>query len=160
MKREYGTNGNNWERARLERMASIKARIVKAMRSRRARSQLFPFVPYSLFILIIAFPVFQEKKIIGRWDLTIEGSAGSYPSWLEVSNSGDLLTGRFVGRWGAVQPVKSIRFDGNLFEMTIDQKWENWPHDLVFKGKMEGGRLRGTTVWSGEEQDWAASQAP
>jgi len=29
LKREYGTNGNNWER----------------------RSQLFPFVPYSLFVI-------------------------------------------------------------------------------------------------------------
>jgi len=78
---------------------------------------------------------------------------------LEVSKSGDLLTGRFVGRWGAVHPVKNIRLDGQRFEMTVDQKW-GWPHDLVFKGKLEDGRLSGTTLWSGEGQVWTASRAP
>jgi Domain of Unknown Function (DUF1080) len=120
---------------------------------------LFPFVSCSLLILLTLTSI-QRKNISGRWDITVNGSTGSYPCWLEVSNSGDLLTGRFVGRWGAVHPVKSIRFDGHTFELTIDQKGENWPHDLIFKGKFADGRLSGTTLWSGEEQVWTASRAP
>jgi len=158
MKRESGANGNKSRVRRLPACLSSGDGIGQGWHAGSLRTRLL--FPYSLFLLIIALPVFQVKNITGRWDMTVEGSAGSYPSWLEVSNSGGQMTGRFVGRWGAVHPVKSIRFDENMFEMTIDQKTENWPHDLVFKGKLEGGRLSGTTVWSGEKQVWTAARAP
>src|SRR5262245_932211 len=119
----------------------------------------------NLFCLLCTFVVFvvnplQLDKILGRWDLTINGADGSYPSWLEVARSGDQLSGRFVGRWGAVQPVKSIRFDGAQIDFVIDRVAEDWPHDLIFKGKLTDGRLDGTTRWNSEEQHWTAARAP
>src|SRR5262245_5103676 len=159
MKREYGTNENRFWVLGLGFWV-LGSMLESAPKPKTQHPKPILFVPYSLFILIIAFPLMYQKNISGRWDITVEGSAGCYPDWLEVSNSGDLLTGRFVGRWGAVHPVKSIRFDGHLFELIIDRKWENWPHDLVFKGKLADGRLSGITTWSGEEQLWTASRAP
>jgi len=38
MKRDYGTNGNNWERARLERMPFTKRFSIEGMRSRDERA--------------------------------------------------------------------------------------------------------------------------
>src|SRR2546425_1089281 len=42
----------------------------------------------------------QERAvpaIVGRWDLTVSDSGGSYPSWLEVTKSGHkTLVGRLV----------------------------------------------------------------
>jgi 3-keto-disaccharide hydrolase len=118
--------------------------------------------PYCIFIILFVFVVnpIQLEKIIGSWDLTINGADGSYPSWLEVARAGDRLNGRFVGRWGAVQPVKNIRFDGERIDFALDRAENDWPHDLIFNGKLSDGRLSGTTHWSGEEQRWTASRAP
>ena len=42
-----------------------------------------------------------NAPVIGRWDLTVTGKDGAYPSWLEVSLSGHrTLVGRFVGGGG------------------------------------------------------------
>src|SRR5262245_22283603 len=101
----------------------------------------------------------QEAKVTGRWDLTVRGGAESYPGWLEVSKTGAGLSGRYVGRWGAVQAVKSVSFDGARLEFVIDREGD-WPHDLIFKGRLSDDRLSGTTLWNGEEQSWTASRAP
>src|SRR5262245_57484585 len=88
----------------------------------------------------------QEDKVTGRWDLTVRGGAESYPGWLRVSKTGGGLSGRYVGRWGAVQAVKSISFDGARLEFVIDRGGD-WPHDLIFKGLLSADRLSGTTLW-------------
>ena len=39
----------------------------------------------------------QEAPIVGRWDLTVHGSDGDYPAWLEVRRSGyRTLVGSYV----------------------------------------------------------------
>jgi hypothetical protein len=115
----------------------------------------------SLFVFFVVnpLPASQSEKILGRWDLTVTGMHGSYPCWLEISKSGDRLTGRFVGRWDAAQPVKSIRLDSGELEFVIAREG-GWPHDLIFKGRLSDGRLSGTTYWNGEEQSWTAARAP
>ena len=42
------------------------------------------------------------EELIGRWDLTVTGDRGSYPSWMEVKLSGNrALVGAFVSAGGA-----------------------------------------------------------
>jgi hypothetical protein len=101
----------------------------------------------------------QAEKVTGRWDLTVKGGAGEYPAWLEVTRAGDRLSGRFVGRWGSVQPVKSINVDGERLEFIVGREG-GWPHDLIFKGRMLKDRLSGATHWNGEALRWTASKAP
>ncbi len=49
--------------------------------------------------------------IIGRWDITVNAGAQSYPSWLEVRKSGRaMLVGSFVGRSGSARPISKIEF--------------------------------------------------
>jgi hypothetical protein len=56
-----------------------------------------------------------QPPVLGRWDLTVHGSSGDYPSWLEVTEKDGQLVGRFVGRVGSVRAVKSVSFtDGTL----------------------------------------------
>jgi Domain of Unknown Function (DUF1080) len=134
----------------------------KTKNTQNRRSSLFCALCTFVFFVVNppAAPLpMQAEKVTGRWDITVTGSDGSYPSWLEISKSGDHLTGRFVGRWGAVQPVKSIRFHAGQLEFAIDREG-GWPHDLIFKGNLSADRLSGTTHWSGEEQSWTASRAP
>jgi hypothetical protein len=122
-------------------------------------------IPWLSILLLFTSVIFsggvgiQAEKVTGRWDLTVKGSAGEYPAWLEVTRAGDRLSGRFVGRWGSVQPVKSINFDGEQLEFVVDREG-GWPHDLIFKGRWLKVRLSGATYWNGEEQRWTASKAP
>jgi hypothetical protein len=134
----------------------------KTKHSKNERAGLFcVFCTFVFFLVnpLISFLPMQVEKVIGRWDITVTGSNGSYPNWLEISKSGDRLAGRFVGKWDAAQPVKSIRFEDGQLEFVIDREG-GWPHDLIFKGNLSDGRLSGTTHWSGEEQSWIASRAP
>ncbi|MGQ0639721.1 MAG: hypothetical protein ACT4P6_02970, partial [Gemmatimonadaceae bacterium] len=49
--------------------------------------------------------------ILGRWDFTVTGSGGPYPSWLEVMSSGySSLVGRFVGAGGSARPVGKVEY--------------------------------------------------
>ncbi len=119
---------------------------------------LCTFVIFVVNPTVSSLPM-QIETVLGRWDITVTGKDGSYPSWIEISDSGDHLTGRFVGRWDAAQPLKSIRFDAGQLEFIIAREG-GWPHDLIFIGRLSDGRLSGTTHWSGEEQRWRATRAP
>ena len=54
-------------------------------------------------------PAKQPPTLIGRWDLTVSGADGKYPSWLEVQRSGyRTLVGSYVGRFGSARPISKI----------------------------------------------------
>jgi len=130
----------------------------------------FLTVRYIFIFILMSFtlPVLNaqhlESALIGRWDLTVQGSDGNYPSWLEVSRSGNYtLIGRFVGRSGSVRPISEVTFDhdSGSFSFTIPPQWENRDTDLYFEGTVEKGRLKGwTTNAGGDRLDWTAVRAP
>ena len=54
----------------------------------------------------VAQPPREVSPLEGRWDLTVHGPQGDYPSWLEVRRSGyRTLVGSFVGQFGSVRPI-------------------------------------------------------
>jgi hypothetical protein len=61
-------------------------------------------------------PTLSAPAIVGRWDLTVHGARGDYPSWLEVWTSGnEHLVGQFVGSGGSARPVSLVEFaDGKV----------------------------------------------
>ncbi len=70
-------------------------------------------LPASLILILIllisgSLPANSFKpgaEAIGKWNLTIEMDAGSYPGWLEITRSGfHTLTGSFVGYEGSARP--------------------------------------------------------
>src|SRR5438270_898157 len=60
-----------------------------------------------------------EAPVAGRWDLTFHGRDGDYPSWLEVTETGGKLAGRFVGRTGSAFPVRAVEFTGDTLVVTL-----------------------------------------
>jgi hypothetical protein len=100
--------------------------------------------------------------LIGRWDLTIDGEDGPYPSWLEVQLRTKLeLMGRFVGRLGSVRHVGAIDYDDGRVELAVPVQYEPGPRDLRFEGRLVGDRLEGTTVSTGGNTlRWTGARAP
>ena len=104
----------------------------------------------------------ESSALLGRWDITVEGKAGDYPSWLEVRKSGyKTLVGSFVGQFGSARPVSEIRFDGKEMRFQIPPQWENRDRDLVFEGTLVEGELSGVaTDGEGGLLKWTAVRAP
>jgi hypothetical protein len=100
--------------------------------------------------------------IIGRWDLTVQGAKGPYPSWLEVTLSGSrTLVGRFVGGGGSARPISRVDFANGSLRFSIPPQWEKESADLVLDATLTGDRLQGTIVTpAGERHHFTGRRAP
>jgi hypothetical protein len=116
----------------------------------------------------IAAPLAQQPEtgfadpLLGRWDLTVQGPDGAYPSWLEVSLRKETeLMGRFVGQFGSNRHIAEITYLGGELTFRIPPQYEQRKSDLIFKGKLVGDRLEGTTDdGSGKTIKWSGVRAP
>jgi hypothetical protein len=72
--------------------------------------------------------------VLGRWDLTVHGADGAYPSWLEIMLRKETeLMRRFVGRFGSNRHAAEVTYrDGNLL-IRIPVQYEDNKTDLVFR---------------------------
>jgi hypothetical protein len=114
-----------------------------------------------LAIPVVAKDLAPSTQIIGRWDLTIEGTDGPYPSWLEVTERGGKLEGRFVGRFGSARPILEIEFRGENLRFRLPRQYEQRQADLEFTGTLHQGKLHGKTVGEdGRELTWTGVPAP
>src|SRR4030095_1160121 len=65
-------------------------------------------------------PETPPPPLLGRWDLVVSDSGGTYPSWLEVTRSGyNALVGRFVGQSGSARPIGNVAYDNGAFSFAI-----------------------------------------
>ncbi len=101
-------------------------------------------------------------RVVGRWDLRVQGKDGVYPSWLEVTTSGyRVLVGRFVGRVGSARPISRVDYANGKLRFSIPPQWDREAADLQFEGALAGDRLTGTiTLPSGEKDSFTGARAP
>ena len=104
----------------------------------------------------------NPASIIGRWDVTVHGADGDYPSWFEISRSGrKTLVGGYVGQFGSVRPVSRVDFENGKFRFTVPPQWEHRTDDVTYEGRIDGEFLRGeTTDDHGKRVAWEARRAP
>lgn len=128
---------------------------------------LFPVFALILVVLVScrtqAQPEAVNEQVIGRWDITVRGPEGDYPSWLEIHKSGlSTLVGRYVGRVGSARPISEIRYSekDHAFSFTIPPQWEERA-DPQFRFTLENGQLSGwTTDAEGTKLQWTGVPAP
>ena len=72
----------------------------------------------------------------------------SYPSWLEVRQSGyRTLVGSFVGRTGSARPISLVEFENGRIRVLACRRNGKKRTDLQrFEGRLEGDVLRGETT--------------
>ncbi len=100
--------------------------------------------------------------VLGRWDLTVQAPDGAYPSWVEITLRKETeLMGRFVGRFGSMRHIAQIDYRDGELSFRVPVQYESNPTDLIFKGKLEGDQLRGTTGdVGGKTLTWVGRRAP
>lgn len=115
----------------------------------RGKHGQMPGLLGSFFVCLFAFTsaggAQKATTIVGRWDLTVQGTDAPYTSWLEVTDAGGKLQGRFVGRFGSARPVKQIEFSDGKLKFSLPPQYEKMKIDLVFEGKLVGAKLEGAT---------------
>jgi hypothetical protein len=103
-----------------------------------------------------------NAPILGAWDLTVQGANGPYPSWVEVTLSGNrTLVGRFVGGGGSARPIARVEFANNVMRFAIPPQWDAKNDDLRFEGTYANDQLTGTIITpAGDTQRFTAVRAP
>jgi hypothetical protein len=107
-------------------------------------------------------PVPADARFIGKWDVTVQGPKGSYPSWFEIRRSGRRsLVGAYVGQFGSARPIGHVETTGDNMRFVVPPQWEDRKTDVVYDGKIDGEQIKGTTTGDkGERLDWIAKRAP
>lgn len=130
-----------------------------------------PFLSFMISALIPVFipgsaaqspqPGFADA-VLGRWDLTVQASDGPYPSWLEIMLRKETeIMGRFVGRVGSMRYLSQVGYRNGELVFRAPVQYERNSSDLVFKGRLVGDRLQGTTEDArGTTLSWTAVRAP
>jgi hypothetical protein len=100
--------------------------------------------------------------VVGRWDITVHGAGGDYPSWLEVRESGyRTLVGSFVGRTGSARPISQVELEDGRLRFSLPPQWEKRTDLQHVDGRLEGDVLRGeTTDEQGRRALWEGRRAP
>ncbi len=117
-------------------------------------------------LVTIAVPVAAQAQagapIIGRWDLTVQGTDRSYPSWVEVTLSGHkTLVGRFVAGGGSARPISKVTYDNGAVRFSLPPQWEIEPTDVQVTATLANDKLTGTIVQpNGEKHSFTGVRAP
>jgi hypothetical protein len=126
---------------------------------------------FLLFLIVMTYAALGARQapelgfadaVLGRWDVTVQGTDGPYPSWLHVHLRRETeLQGQFVGRFGSVRNVTKIDYRAGTLVVEVPIQYEKNKSDLHFEGKLVGGKLEGTTQGEdGKTLTWTAVHAP
>lgn len=101
------------------------------------------------------------EAMLGRWDVTVCGAEGCWPSWFELTRGRAGLAMRFVSRVGGARPVRALEVYGDGIGFAVPPWMEDPRPDPVFRGRFNGRWFTGT-VRDGTADDltWTAVRSP
>jgi hypothetical protein len=103
----------------------------------------------------------QDAPFLGRWDLTLKTPDRESPSWIDIEQKNGQLSALFTGRWGNARPLPKIEVHGDQISFVSPKEEESSKADIVFQGRLEGGKLSGTTTGQdGAPWTWTGVRAP
>ena len=131
------------------------------------RRNIFLAIYLALFLLIqLPFATrsaaqTSDQKFLGRWDLTLHTPQRDYPSWIEITKDNGQFQIRMVSRWGHARPLPKLEISNGNILFVSPKEEEDRKDDMVFKGKLIGDRLVGTTTGQdGTHWQWNGVRAP
>jgi Domain of Unknown Function (DUF1080) len=133
------------------------------------RRKMFVFASVALIVVVQLYFAKRshaqangsDQSFLGRWDLTLTTPEREYPSWLEITQEGGQFHARFVSRWGHARPLPKVEISNGHILFVSPKDEEERKDDMVFDGKLSGGKLAGTTTGpDGTPWQWAGVPAP
>ena len=99
---------------------------------------------------------------LGRWDITVAGPDGDYPSWLEIRLRTEWeVMAQLVGQFGSARHATEVSLNDDTLEIRVPVQYESGDQDLVFTAVRQDGGLAGTVkMGDGTTLDWRGSRAP
>ena len=87
----------------------------------------FYVLPMLLFALAASTSA-QHSPYAGRWDLTVTPATGAaFPQWMEITEKGGKLDGRFQPRGGAWRPLVAAKADNGHLTLTLAEATPRGP---------------------------------
>jgi hypothetical protein len=103
----------------------------------------------------------STRAFLGRWDLSLKTPKGELPSWIDVLEEQGHLKVVMVGLSDHATELKKVDLKNGEIEFLSPKGEEGFSDDTVFKGKMNGGQLVGTTSTpNGTSWHWTGRRAP
>ena len=101
------------------------------------------------------------RPFLGRWDLSIQAPSRELPSWIEVSEEQGRLKVVMVGLTDHATELKKADLNDGQIEFLSPKGEEGFSDDLLFKARLVGGQLVGTTGSpNGTSWQWTGRKAP
>jgi len=101
------------------------------------------------------------KPFLGRWDLSIKSPKGELPSWIEISEEHAQPKVVMVGVSDHATPLAKVEIKDGQLGFLSPKGEEGFAEDTLFKGKLVGSQLVGTTTSpSGASWPWTGRRAP
>ena len=103
----------------------------------------------ALVVAASAVVTAQQNPYVGRWNLTGTGADTDKVYWLEVTQNGDQLDGRFLNRTAHATPLAWVRMEGNELVFQYG-RGEGGPADPVracgpiYRARIDNGKLIGS----------------
>lgn len=100
--------------------------------------------------------------VLDRWDITVDGDNGPYPSWLELRlRTERQLMAQLVGAYGSVRYATEVSYTEGELIVRVPVQYEGGDEDLVFTGSLVDDALVGRVrMGDGTTLDWRGVRAP
>jgi hypothetical protein len=103
---------------------------------------------FALLVGASAVLMGQQNPFVGRWNLKGTGPDTDKVYWLEVTQNGDKLEGRFLNRSAHATPLGWVRMEGNelVFQYGRGEGTPESPVEAcgpIYRARMENGKLIG-----------------
>jgi len=100
----------------------------------------------ALTLLALFVPAQSDvTPFLGKWNMTGTGDNTGVVYWLEVKQEGAALKGRFLNRFSSPYELPNIKVENGELVFSNAVK-EGQPAPPTWRGKIENGRLVGTTT--------------
>jgi hypothetical protein len=118
------------------------------------------WILFALILAPAAGACVSTDDMLGRWDVTVTGPSGGFPSWFELERSDGDLQMRLVYVVGGVRPVTRFEIcDGTLRFVVPSWNEPGW-QGPVFEGRFNGRWFGGIAVTDVDTLRWTAVRAP
>lgn len=104
------------------------------------------------------FALAAQDGVGGRWNLTGTGQHSDHIYWLELTDGGGKLRGRFLNRGASPVDLQDVTLEKGELRFRPGGPSDSQPPE--FRARLENGRLIGRTIQDGETVNWIGVRPP